>query len=196
MEVGGHSRPPAADPCLDEEAVLLAVGEVADRVARRGARGGVGSVAAPNILGDGVCLRAVDGIPGERHLAAAGGRGRHVLGGRRYIIARLKIFQAVSFFALVPILPTGPVDGLLGITLRNVINNIVAESSYKNFIRHRVIDAGILEEPICTIIITIVDIRGTASCTKQVDHAPAKALNAIGAIVQVDSKCLKATTST
>ena len=74
------------------------------------------------------------------------------------MIACLEIFQAVSFFALVPILPTGPVDGLLGITLRNVIYDIVAESSYKNFIRHRVIDAGILEEPICTIIITIVDI--------------------------------------
>ena len=196
MEVGGHSRPPAADPCLDEEAVLLAVGEVADRVARRGARGGVGSVAAPNILGDGVCLRAVDGIPGERHLAAAGGRGRHVLGGRRYIIARLKIFQAISFFALVPILPTGPVDGLLGITLRNVIDNIVTEGSYESFVRHRIVDARILEEPICTIIITIVDIRGTASCAKQVDHAPAKALNAIGAVVQVDSKCFKTTTST
>ena len=69
-----------------------------------------------------------------------------------------QVTQAVSFFALVPILPTGPVDGLLGITLRNVIDDIVAESSYKNFIRHRVIDAGILEEPICTIIITIVDI--------------------------------------
>ena len=108
----------------------------------------------------------------------------------------MEIFQAVSFFALVPILPTGPINGLLGIAFRNVIDNIVTESSYKSFVRHRVIDAGILEEPICTIILTIVDIRGTASCAKQVDHAPAKALNAIGPVVQVDSKCLKATTST
>ena len=85
---------------------------------------------------------------------------------------------------------------MLGIALRNVIDDIVAEGSYKSFVRHRVIDARILEEPICTIVIAIVDIRGTASRAKQVDHAPAKALNAIGAVVQVDSKCFKATTST
>ena len=72
--------------------MLLAVGEVADRVARRGARGGEGAVGAAHVLGDGVGVGAVDGIPGERHLAAAGGRGLHVLGGRRYIIACLKVF--------------------------------------------------------------------------------------------------------
>ena len=138
--------------------MLLAVGEVADRVARRGARGGEGAVGAAHVLGDGVGVGAVDGIPGERHLAAAGGRGLHVLGGRRYIIACLEIFQAVSFFTLVPILPTGPVDGLPGITLRNVIDNIVTEGSHESFVRHRIVDARILEEPICTIIITIVDI--------------------------------------
>ena len=108
----------------------------------------------------------------------------------------MEIFQAVSFFALVPILPTGPVDGLLGIALRNVIDNIVTKSSYKSFVRHRVVDSRIFEEPICAIVIAIVDIRGAASCAKQVDHAPAKALDAIGAVVQIDSKCFKAPTST
>ena len=176
--------------------MLLAVGEVADRVARRGARGGVGAVGAAHVLGDGVGVGAVDGIPGERDLAAAGGVGLHVLGGRRYIITCLEIFQAISFFALVTILPTGPIDGLLGVTLRNVIDDIVAKSSYKSFVRHRVIDARILEEPICTIIIAIVDIRGAASCAKQVDHAPAKALDAIGTVIQVDPERLKTTTST
>ena len=72
--------------------MLLAVGQVADRVARRGARGGEGAVGAAHVLGDGVGLRALNGVPGERHLAAAGGLGLDVLGGGHYIIACLKVF--------------------------------------------------------------------------------------------------------
>ena len=74
--------------------MLLAVREVGDLVAGRSARRREGAVPAAHVLGDGVGVGAVNRVPGERHLAAAGGGGGDALGGagvpwgRRYEVGR------------------------------------------------------------------------------------------------------------
>ena len=61
--------------------MLPAVGQVGDLVGGGRARRGEGAVGAVHVLRDGVGVGAVDRVPGQRDLAAAGGGGLHVLGG-------------------------------------------------------------------------------------------------------------------
>ena len=78
---------------LHQEAVLAAGGEVRDGVGGRCAGQGVGEVGAVAVLGDRVGVGAVDRVPGQRHLAVAGGLGLDVLGGRSLARISLGILQ-------------------------------------------------------------------------------------------------------
>ena len=76
---GAEGGPAAADICLNDEIVVVAVGEVGGGVGRPGeglGEGGVGAVGEG--LGDGVALGALNGLPGEGDLAVPGrlGAGR------------------------------------------------------------------------------------------------------------------------
>ena len=77
------------------------------------------------------------------------------------------------------------------ITACHVIHHVITQGGYQLFVGHRVVDAGILEEPTSAVVFPLIDIANTAASPKKVHHAPAEPLNAVGAIVQVDIQCTK-----
>ena len=81
--------------------------------------------------------------------------------------------------------------GLGGVAACHVVHYVVAQSGYQLFVGHRIIDTGILEEPTSAVVVPLVDVANATTSAKEIHHAPAKALDAIGAIVQVDAQCAK-----
>ena len=83
--------------------------------------------------------------------------------------------------------------GLRGIAVCYVVDHVVAKSGYQLFVGHRIIDTGILEEPTSAVVVPLVDVANATTSTEEIHHAPAKALDAIRAVVQVDAQCAKNT---
>ena len=69
-----------------------------------------------------------------------------------------KIIQALCHFFLIAILPTFMVLRLTRVPFCHVIHNVGAKSPNELFITHGVINAGILIEPVCAIVVAIFNI--------------------------------------
>ena len=140
-------------------------------------------------IGAEVVRLSPDGLPALGHVAC--GVIPVLLAVDLFPRAIVQVPETIFQLVLVAILPSLPVLRLIGITLCDVVHHIVAKRCDEFDVGHRVFDSRILVKPVSAVVLALFYIGRSAALAKQVGHTPHQALDAVGAIIDVDAHCLE-----